>query len=183
MRTIRIFILPAVLALTLLSVPTVASSHRAKDDISVAVYTCSGKVCDYLLIGMKPDATDGKDNLYDAVAPAPGMSDWFVSTVIPHPEWNDVKGDFRTDFRSPKRSDTWEALVNTNLPDGTPLTLSIDWEQTKLPPNYAVIVEDMATGVTQAIDEGAFVLPVKTSGIPREVRITIAKKERGEGRH
>ena len=179
MRTILTFTLLAVLMAAVLIAPAMAGTERPKEDIQVAVEVRSGKVYDYLLIGMKSDATDGKDNLYDTLSPGLGMNDQYISMVVPHPEWQNVKTEYRTDFRSFKKSDTWEALINTNLPDGTLLTLSIDWEQTRLPASYAVVVEDLVTGATQAIDQGAYVFPVTTSGIARQFRITVGK-ERGK---
>ena len=169
----------AALVLSLLAAPAFAASHKAKENIQVAIEVRSGIVYDYILIGMNPDATDGKDNLYDTVSPGMGINDQYILMVVPHPEWNTVKTDFRTDFRSVKKSDTWEAVVTTNLPDGTPLTMSIDWEQTKLPASYAVVVEDLTTGATQALDQGGYLFPVKTSGIARQFRITV-EKERGK---
>jgi len=180
-KTYTLFLLAA-LVLTLMASPVLAAAERAKDDIEVAIYTCAAKVCDFVIIGMKADATDGRDNKYDGVSPGLGMSDSYVSMVIPHPDWTDVKTDYRTDFRSVKKSDTWEALVNTNLPDGTPLTMSINWERTKLPANFAVMVEDMATGAVTAIDKGEYVFPVKTSGIARRFLITIEKEKGKEHR-
>lgn len=182
MRKTFTYHLLAVLVLTLLAAPAFAATQKAGENIQVAIEVRSGGVYDYILIGMKADATDGRDGLYDTVSPGMGMNDQYILMVVPHPEWQASKTDFRTDFRSVKKSDTWEASVNTNLPDGTPLTMSIDWEQTKLPASYAVVVEDMATGATQAIDKGEYVFPVKTSGIARQFKITIEKEKGKEHR-
>lgn len=155
--------------------PALARKAAERRNIQVAVEVRAGTLYDYVLIGMNQAATDGLDNAYDTVAPGMGVGDRYILMTVPHPDWKAVKADFRTDFRAVKKSDTWVTMITTNFPDGTPLTMSIDREQSKLVPGYAVIVEDMATGTVQDLAQGAYVFPVKTSGIARECRITIRK--------
>jgi len=155
-----------------------AKNSEKQKGVEIAIETRAGKVYDYVLIGLHKDATDGLDNAYDTLTPGLGVGDHYILMVVPHPEWSSVKTDFRTDFRSMKTSDTWEATVTTSLPDETPLTMSIDQEQSKIPEGYSVTVEDMLTGAVQALEQGAYVFPVKSSGIARQFRITVSKAKR-----
>ncbi|MEK6744563.1 MAG: hypothetical protein AABZ15_13195 [Nitrospirota bacterium] len=177
MKKIFTILLLAAAVIVMLTDQALAAKNSEKQNvgIEVAIETRAGKVYDYILIGMHKDATDGLDNAYDTVTPGQGVSDQYILMVVPHPDWKSLKTDFRTDFRAITKSNTWEATVMTNLPDGTSLTMSIDQEQSKLPTGYAVIVEDMATGAAQDLEKGAYVFPVKTSGLARQFRITLKK--------
>jgi len=175
MKKIFIVFLLAAAVLSCLTDQALAAKHSEKQNVEVAIETRAGSVYDYILIGMHHDATDGLDNAYDTVTPGQGVGDRYILMVMPHPDWKSVKTDFRTDFRAMKKLEIWEAMVTTNLPDGTPLTMSIDREQSKLPAGYAVIIEDMVTGAAQNLEKGAYVFPVKTSGLAQQFRITLKK--------
>jgi FlaG/FlaF family flagellin (archaellin) len=175
----KIFIV-LVLAAAVAALPTgyaMEARHPEKQRVEVAIETRSGSLYDYILIGMHPDATDGLDNAFDTVTPGMGLGGQYIQMVVPHSDWASVKTDFRTDFRSMKKSETWETIITTDLPEGTPLTMSIDQEQSKIPAGYSVIVEDMATGIVQDLEKAAHVFPV-TSSINKQFRITIRKDRR-----
>ena len=175
-KIFAIFLLAA--AVVMIATAPAAAADRPKhgQDIEVAIEVRADKIYDYVLIGMHRDATDGLDNAYDTLTPGPGMSDQYILMVVPHPEWQALKADFRTDFRAMKGHDTWKVLITTSLSDGTPLTMSIDQEQSKIPDGYSVTVEDMATGALQDLEQGAYVFPVKASGLAQQFMISIARQ-------
>jgi hypothetical protein len=177
MKKLFAILLSAAAVTALMTNEASAAMNAKKQDVEVAIEARAGNLYDYILIGMNRAATDGLDNAYDTVTPGQGVGEQYVLMVVPHPDWNSVKTDFRTDFRALKNSETWDASITTNLPDGTPLILSIDHEQTKLPAGYVVTVEDMATGIVQDLEQGAYVVPVKAGGIPRQIRINLERDE------
>ncbi len=105
-----------------------------------------GGTYDYCVIGMNGKATDGFDNAYDILSPGLGLNDTFISCTIPHPEWNAVKSDFRGDIRSLKPSDEWHLVVQTNLPAGTPLTMTVLPSGKRNARLVRIVVDDFATG-------------------------------------
>ena len=185
MKKLFTILLLAAAVMTVVTDQALAAKRSDKQNVGVevAIETRAGSVYDYIIIGMHKDATDGLDNAYDTVTPGLGVGEQYILMVVPHPEWKSVKTDFRTDFRAMNKLNTWEAMVTTNLPDGTQLTMSIDREQSKLPTGRSVIVEDMATGAVQDLEQGAYVFLVKTSGLARQFRITIGRQAGSQKHH
>ena len=184
MRKTSNALLLAAVAIMIATAPAAAADKpKSRQNIEAAIEVRAGKLYDYVLIGMHRDATDGFDNAYDTVTPGVGVGNQYILSVIPHSDWNTVKTDFRTDFRAMKSHDAWDVLITTNLAAGTPLTVAIDQEQSKIPEGCAVRIEDMSTGAVQDLERGAYVFPVKASGLAQQFRISIARQAGSHKHH
>jgi microcompartment protein CcmK/EutM len=179
-RSLTAFLL--MFCLVLLATPLSARAGDATmDDLKVAVDVRGAGTYDYVLVGMNSAATEGFDNAFDTVTPGAGVADPYITAVIPHPDWNTVKTDFRTDFRSPKKSETWHIKVATNAASGTKITLSIDRDRTSLPRNYRVLIKDPSTGGMHDLTGSPYVYT--TAGSPSEKEFDLIVDHKREMGH
>jgi len=141
MRTlIRTFtIIAAIIALW-------ATGAFAAQDFEAKIKISGSGAYDYCVIGMNKNATDGFDNAYDTLAPGGNMNGTYITCTMLHPEWKAIKNEFRGDYRTHKRSDTWNIVVQTNLPAGTVLTMEALKKGAPIPESVMISVEEPATG-------------------------------------
>ena len=74
------------------------------DPMTATIRVSSNSLYDYVVIGERPQATDGFDNAYDTISPGnlnADMGQPFISVIIPHPEWKPAMREMRGDIRSP----------------------------------------------------------------------------------
>jgi hypothetical protein len=131
---------------------------------------------DYVEVGMRAGATDGFDNAYDTIAIGPGLNDTYVFTFIDHPEWAQLKPEFRGDIRSIKQHDTWTMLLETNMAAGTVLTLKLR-DDSVLPAGYALTVKDIESGTVIDPKAGPYQFSVTDPAAVRTFVITAAYAE------
>jgi hypothetical protein len=130
-----------------------AVSQATAAEMEATIRVSGGGTYDYFVIGMRRDATDGFDNLFDTLAPAFNLNETYISTYISHPEWDAIKDDFRADIRSVGQEQEWIVTVYTNLAPGTPLRMETDSERSHVPGKYIVYIEDVATGSVVNLEE------------------------------
>ena len=160
---------------TLLTAPPVLAQPDMKAQIKVS----SGDAYDYVIVGEMAKATDGFDNSFDAFDPAGNMNDAYVKTTVDHPEWGQVKSEFRSDMRELKEHQEWDVTVFTNLPAGTPLTLMLDTEKSILPPEYTVTAQDRETGAVIALTAATLTFTGSSSPLTRHFLIVADASDAG----
>lgn len=149
----------------------------ALSDMKAKIKVSGGGTYDYFVIGEMQGATDGFDNAYDTISPGYNMNDTYISTYFSHPEWGQVKSEFRGDIRSLKEYDEWTVTVYTNLSDGTALTMSLQNEDSTLPSEYKITVEDTETGKITDILSSSYEFTVSGSNTSRYLKITATATE------
>ncbi len=105
------------------------------ESMTATIQVSSGTLYDYVIIGEHPRATDGYDNTYDTISPGNLNADMglsYISMLIIHPEWKRFQ-DLRGDIRSPSQKQEWQLAISSSLPKGTPLTVALLKEKSKLP--------------------------------------------------
>lgn len=154
MRKLKVLFLVAIFPLIF-----TVSKAFALSDMKASIRVSGGTAYDYFVIGMRADAGDGFDNAHDTMAPGRNLNETYIYAYLYHPEWGQIKSEFRGDFRSLKERDEWIVYVYTNLPAGSPLVMSID-ETSVIPPEYKITVQDMETGSETEINSSPYYFTV-----------------------
>jgi hypothetical protein len=119
-----------------------ASAAFGQPDMKANICVSGSGAMDCFVIGMQGDATNGFDNAFDTISPGAGFNDTYILTYMDHPEWGQIKQEFKGDIRSLKAQDEWTVSVYTkNLPAGTGLVLKL-LENSVIPSGYTLKVED-----------------------------------------
>lgn len=119
----------------------------ASGPMKATILISSGALYDYVIIGEDSRATDGYDNAYDTISPGnlnEAMGEPFITAVLLHPEWKAPLRELRGEIRSVAAQQKWRLSVRSSLPEGTPLNLSLQREETALPQGMKLIVADAA---------------------------------------
>lgn len=115
----------------------------AFEPMSANIMVSSGALYDYVVVGENPRATDGFDNAYDTISPGnlnADMGSPFISVIVPHPDWKPAFRELRGDIRSTAKRQEWQLSITSSLPEGTPLSLSLQAEETSLPARVKLTV-------------------------------------------
>lgn len=125
-------------------------------EMKAKIMITGGGVYDYVVIGMKADASDGFDNSYDSFSPSANLNDTYIHAYFPHPQWNAVKSEFRADIRQVRQYQHWNLSVYTNLPEATPVEISLLADESTLPPSCYLGVSDSIGGHPIEMKRAAF---------------------------
>ncbi|MCM0084198.1 hypothetical protein L4X63_21685 [Geomonas sp. Red32] len=154
--------------------------------VTASVRVSSGALYDYVVIGEHPKATDGYDNAYDTVSPGnlnADMGEPYISAVVLHPGWKPSLREMRGDIRALAPRQEWRLKITSSLPAGTPLTLEIQPERTRIPKGIAVTVRT-ADGKEIDLQKGNYTMPAPKPSSPAEVVLVVVQpKEGNEDQH
>jgi len=164
------------LLITVFILMSIVSSAFGQGDMKAKLEVNGQTTKDYVEVGMRAEATDGFDNAYDTIAIGTGLNDDYVFTYIDHPEWAQMKPEFRGDIRSLKLNDTWTMLLETNMAAGTVLTLKLR-DDSVVPAGYALTVKDTETGATIDPRVGPYQFSVINAALTRTFVITAVYAE------
>jgi len=134
----------------------------------------NGTLYDYVNIGEQPKATDGYDNAYDTISPGNLNADMglpFISAVIVHPEWKAGLRELRGDMRPPAKRQEWQLLITSSLARGTPLTVGLQPEQSRLPKGVQLILREKAGGKEINLTAGKSEIPAPGPGAKSTLHI------------
>ncbi len=92
-----------------------------EDDWQIGILVEQGAIQNRLTrLGVKPDATNGFDSLYDLPVPPIAPSGDYVRITFEHPEWSAPVGDsFCNDYRSPVEPESvelWQGMLEASQP-------------------------------------------------------------------
>ncbi len=90
-------------------------------------------------IGQLPDASHGWDRRDAELMRSAETHQFYV--VVPHPDWGETAGDYVRDYHNPRRTDSWQFEVQSNLGGSVVLR----WDGPGLVLNQSVVV-DLETG-------------------------------------
>ncbi|GFO54931.1 hypothetical protein GMSM_19380 [Geomonas sp. Red276] len=169
-----------VTALTVIFLTRVAA--MGYEPVTATVRVSSGALYDYVVIGEHPRATDGYDNAYDTVSPGnlnQDMGEPYISAVVLHPDWKPSMREMRGDIRAPAPRQEWRLKITSSLPAGTPLTLEIQQERTRIPKGTAVTVR-AADGKEIDLQKGNFTMPAPKPSSPAEVVLVVVQPKEGK---
>ncbi|MEW6067756.1 MAG: fibronectin type III domain-containing protein [Nitrospirota bacterium] len=124
------------LVIMLISIISLAPAY-AGSDWNITLKVSGGGIYDYCIAGVKADATDGFDNLWDIPSPPASLNTAYINTYFPHPEWNHVFDRFRQDIKSPDLPKEWTFEVASNISG----YLTIQWSDLRniIPDKEAVL--------------------------------------------
>jgi hypothetical protein len=115
------------------------------EPLTATMRVTNGNLYDYVIIGEHLQATDGYDNVYDTVSPGnlnATMGQPYISAVISHPEWKSAMQELRGDIRSLAKRQEWQLAITSSLDKGTPLTIALQSNESKLPQAVKLILKD-----------------------------------------
>ena len=170
--------LARILTLTACFAASYAVDAAAVSDFEATIRVSGNGTYDYCVIGMKQGATDLFDNAYDIICPGLSMNAVSISCALTHPEWTTLKTEFRGDIRSPKETDEWHAVVNSNLPAGTALTMEIVPMPKDLPDSVMIMVDDFATGQRVDLRDGPYQFTSAGTGTAQHLKLVASQLER-----
>jgi hypothetical protein len=134
MKKKEIIIIATLLLLLLATVPSLAE-ETWEMNIAVGVHKAGNR----LAIGQRPDATDGKDGLYDVRAFLSGYIQSYLN-LNGEPYWRDIRGACRAPCEK-----TWDITVESALVGET---VALSWDPSLLPAGMSIILINTATGET-----------------------------------
>lgn len=132
------------LLLVILIIGCFSTSAYSNSDWKITLKVSGGGMFDYCIAGVKSIATDGLDNAWDVPAPPGSLSDYYIYTYFPHPEWGGVFDTFRQDIKSSVLPKEWTFEVSSNIVG----ELTVEWPDLKnaIPDKDAVLVDIDGTG-------------------------------------
>jgi hypothetical protein len=171
--TIRIGLLSLCIVILMLS--NFSASAYAGSDWNITLKVSGGGIYDYCIAGVKEDAYDTLDRLWDIPAPPGSLNSAYIHAYFPHPEWNDVFERFRQDIRAPELPKEWTFEVVSNIPG----YLTIQWSDLRniMPDKEAVLVDIEGSGMEidmHAVSQFVF---TNSADYPRRFLVRILQKK------
>lgn len=158
-------------AIIIIGLVAAAGQAMAVSPMTATIRVSGGSTYDYVTIGMSSYATDGFDNAYDTFAPAGNMNDTYIITSILHPEWNQVKSQFRGDFRALAERQEWQVTVASNLPAGADLTVTLDKTLSTIPVDGTLTAEHPATSQQIDLRNGSLQFTLPAPNVTQAIKI------------
>lgn len=168
MKKHAIYVMAAMVTLLLAS----GVAQARDEDVFVKMKVAGGGTYDYVVLGLRADATDGYDPAFESFAPMPGSNDSFIEVYIPHPEWARIKSKYRSEVKSLRGDWRWRVNVETNLAAGTLLSM----ESEGAVEGIRVLLVDHITGGTVDITDGAYEYVVPANGGARPFTVALVKE-------
>jgi len=134
-------------------------SVSAFEPMSAKIKVSSGKLYDYVVIGEHAKATDGFDNAFDSISPSGNLNTAYINTYIAHPEWGEIKKNFKGDTRSISAVQEWTVSVASTLPAGTVLSVALKEGRNILPAGMKLTARDIGNTVSVDMATGTLQIP------------------------
>lgn len=158
--------------LALLFILAVPALSLASEPLAALIRISNGAVYDSVVVGENFKATDGYDNLFDTFSAGASLNDTYISAWFDHPEWQQVKSQFRGDIRSIAETQEWTVSVVSTFPAGTPLTVEIDNRLNILPHDLQLTVKNAGAATSASLLAGGkFVFQASAPGATSQLII------------
>ncbi len=157
------------LGIALLLAPA-RQADAASDGWKLTLRVSSGAIYGYCVAGVRDEATDGYDVLWDSRAMLSTLGSKYIYSYFPHPEWNRQIVNFSQDMQAPGPSKEWLFEVLSNLSG----QLVVEWpDLAKTTGITAARIVDLAGGGTYDLHSATSFAFLNTPSQPRQFLLQI----------